>query len=207
VGCILDFRSDRVVLRREVLEICNWTIILLTSSSGTPQLITLGAPTARDFVWLDRRHGALGWDIAERHDASAASMALRAYFKGDFTACDGVAIDPGGSTAQRRTWDAMRRIPAASVASYKLLAASIGRAGAYRSVAFACAANPIPIFIPSHRLLDDRSDRRVRNRRRVRAPADEARRHRRRRAAGRRPERPVSAVRFRRAGCQSAKES
>jgi methylated-DNA-[protein]-cysteine S-methyltransferase len=54
---------------------------------------------------------------------------------------------------QREVWAALRRIPAGQTASYGQVAAAIGRAGAARAVGSACAANPIPLLIPCHRVL------------------------------------------------------
>ncbi len=54
---------------------------------------------------------------------------------------------------QREVWAALRQIPAGQTESYGQVAAAIGRAGAARAVGSACAANPIPLLIPCHRVL------------------------------------------------------
>ena len=65
-------------------------------------------------------------------------------------------LDLRGTTFQRRVWQALRDIPAGERVSYKQLAARIGAAQAARAVAGACAANPIAVAIPCHRVV--RSD-------------------------------------------------
>jgi len=80
-------------------------------------------------------------------------QALRAYFKGDLGALDGVAVDPGGTPFQRRVWSELRKIRAGSTISYGNLAERSGNALARRAVGAANAFNPIPLFIPCHRVI------------------------------------------------------
>jgi len=79
-----------------------------------------------------------------------AKAALEAYF-------DGAALDndlplaPAGSAYRQKVWAALRAIPAGQTRSYAEIARIAG--GSPRSVGGANAANPIPIFIPCHRVL------------------------------------------------------
>jgi AraC family transcriptional regulator of adaptative response/methylated-DNA-[protein]-cysteine methyltransferase len=50
-------------------------------------------------------------------------------------------------------WDALRRIPAGSTASYAEIARRIGAPKATRAVARACATNRIAVAIPCHRVV------------------------------------------------------
>ncbi|GEP03379.1 bifunctional DNA-binding transcriptional regulator/O6-methylguanine-DNA methyltransferase Ada [Methylobacterium oxalidis] len=65
-------------------------------------------------------------------------------------------LDIGGTAFQQRVWDALRRIPAGSTASYADIARAIGAPAAVRAVAQACGANGIAVAIPCHRIV--RSD-------------------------------------------------
>ncbi|MHC1697718.1 MAG: methylated-DNA--[protein]-cysteine S-methyltransferase [Geobacteraceae bacterium] len=65
-------------------------------------------------------------------------------------------LDIRGSTFQQRVWLALREIPAGSTVSYRELAEQIGRPQAVRAVATACAANPVAVLVPCHRVV--RSD-------------------------------------------------
>lgn len=67
-----------------------------------------------------------------------------------------VMLDPQGTPFQHQVWSALRQIPAGKTVSYQVLAERIGAPRAVRAVAGACAANPIAVLIPCHRVL--RSD-------------------------------------------------
>jgi O-6-methylguanine DNA methyltransferase len=59
----------------------------------------------------------------------------------------------GGTTFQQRVWSAMRQIARGKTRSYGEIARSIGKPKAVRAVGGACGANPIPVFVPCHRVL------------------------------------------------------
>jgi AraC family transcriptional regulator of adaptative response/methylated-DNA-[protein]-cysteine methyltransferase len=62
-------------------------------------------------------------------------------------------LDIRGTAFQHRVWDALRRIPAGSTASYAEIARKIGKPKAVRAVARACATNRIAVAIPCHRVI------------------------------------------------------
>ena len=62
-------------------------------------------------------------------------------------------LDIRGTAFQHRVWQALREIPAGSTASYANIAKRIGRPKSVRAVAGACAANPIAVVIPCHRVV------------------------------------------------------
>ena len=62
-------------------------------------------------------------------------------------------LDVRGTAFQVRVWEALRQIPAGQTASYTEVARRIGRPTAVRAVAGACAANPVAIAIPCHRVV------------------------------------------------------
>ncbi len=61
-------------------------------------------------------------------------------------------LAPEGTAFQQRVWQALREIPAGATASYSEIARRIGSPRAARAVAGACAANPIAMLIPCHRV-------------------------------------------------------
>jgi AraC family transcriptional regulator of adaptative response/methylated-DNA-[protein]-cysteine methyltransferase len=65
-------------------------------------------------------------------------------------------LDIRGTAFQHRVWEALRRIPPGTTASYAEIAEAIGASGSARAVARACAANPIAVAVPCHRVV--RSD-------------------------------------------------
>jgi len=62
-------------------------------------------------------------------------------------------LDLRGTPFQRAVWQALRAIPPGRTATYAEVAARIGRPGAARAVARACAANPVAIAVPCHRVV------------------------------------------------------
>ncbi len=62
-------------------------------------------------------------------------------------------LDVRGTAFQQRVWAALRAIPAGKTVSYTELAQRIGSPAAVRAVAGACAANPVAVAIPCHRVV------------------------------------------------------
>lgn len=62
-------------------------------------------------------------------------------------------LDIRGTAFQQRVWQALREIPPGLTASYADIAQRIGSPKAVRAVAQACAANPIAVAIPCHRVV------------------------------------------------------
>lgn len=62
-------------------------------------------------------------------------------------------LDVRGTAFQQLVWDALRRIPPGETITYAGLAEAIGRPGAARAVAGACAANKLAVAIPCHRVV------------------------------------------------------
>ncbi|MEO3427847.1 methylated-DNA--[protein]-cysteine S-methyltransferase [Pelagibius sp. CAU 1746] len=81
------------------------------------------------------------------HDAA---QQLRDYFAGARRQFD-LPLKPRGSEFHRAVWREMLAIPYGQTKSYGDLAKATGSIA--RAVGTACGANPIPIFIPCHRVL------------------------------------------------------
>lgn len=62
-------------------------------------------------------------------------------------------LDIRGTAFQQRVWQALRKIPAGSTASYADIANRIGSPKAVRAVAQACAKNSLAVAIPCHRVI------------------------------------------------------
>jgi O-6-methylguanine DNA methyltransferase len=58
-----------------------------------------------------------------------------------------------GTDFQRRVWRALCAIAPGRTRSYAEVAAAVGQPRAARAVGGACGANPIPVFVPCHRVL------------------------------------------------------
>jgi methylated-DNA-[protein]-cysteine S-methyltransferase len=79
-----------------------------------------------------------------------AARQMVAYFAGEITGFD-LPLDPGGSELERRVFDAMRAIPYGRTRTYGEIAKDTGLLP--NEVGQGCAANPIPVIIPCHRVL------------------------------------------------------
>ncbi|MGH8665477.1 MAG: bifunctional DNA-binding transcriptional regulator/O6-methylguanine-DNA methyltransferase Ada [Burkholderiales bacterium] len=62
-------------------------------------------------------------------------------------------LDVRGTAFQQRVWEALRKIPFGTTASYSEIAQRIGAPGAARAVAQACASNRLAVAIPCHRVV------------------------------------------------------
>jgi len=62
-------------------------------------------------------------------------------------------LDVRGTAFQHRVWRALRGIPPGTTATYAEIARRIGAPRAVRAVAGACAANPLAVAIPCHRVI------------------------------------------------------
>ena len=58
-----------------------------------------------------------------------------------------------GTDFQKAVWKEMQKIPRGQTRTYGEVAKAIGRPHAVRAVGTACGANPIPLFIPCHRIV------------------------------------------------------
>lgn len=72
------------------------------------------------------------------------------YFEGQLL---NLPVDVNGTDFQKRVWSAIASIPYGETRSYNQIAEMIGKPKAYRAVANACGANPVPLIIPCHRVI------------------------------------------------------
>lgn len=104
---------------------------------------------------IARIHPRLRPDAVAEADTDAAA-AVAAYYGGDITAIDEVAVAQQGTPLQVVGWSALRRIAAGRPLSYAQFAAELGQPSAVRAAASICARNAPALFVPCHRVL--RSD-------------------------------------------------
>lgn len=138
------------------------TILCARHPSALGELLLIGerAPdgtTVLTGCYLpDHRRGPLG-DAAWREDPAAfvpIAAALDRHLAGDVAATEKIPVAfRSGTQFQRRTWEALRGIPAGTIVTYGELAARLGRPGAARAVGSAVARNPVSIVVPCHRVV------------------------------------------------------
>jgi methylated-DNA-[protein]-cysteine S-methyltransferase len=59
-----------------------------------------------------------------------------------------------GTEFEKKVWLALRDIPYGETRTYKWLAEKIGKPAAFRAVGRALSRNPLPIFLPCHRVIE-----------------------------------------------------
>jgi O-6-methylguanine DNA methyltransferase len=123
-----------------------WRFLLLSRATGVRYLDLRGTSLSE----LERRLGA---EIVVDDPRNAQAVReLEEYLAGTRRAFSS-RLDVVGTPFQREVWAAVSRIPYGVTTSYGEIAAAIGRPQAARAVGAAVGANPIPIFVPCHRVL------------------------------------------------------
>ena len=130
---------------------CTLGAILVAASERGVCAILMGddpAALARDLqdrfpratlIGCDRKFERLVAKVVRFVEAPARGLAL--------------PLDVRGTAFQQRVWQALQKIPAASIATYSEIAKRIGAPQAVRAVAGACAANALAVAIPCHRVV------------------------------------------------------
>lgn len=103
----------------------------------------LAAEVAKEFA-----AGTLVRDDAAMADVMSALCLLA---RGDHAPA--LPCDVAGTAFQARVWSALQDIPPGETRTYAEVAAAIGRPGASRAVARACATNQVALVIPCHRVV------------------------------------------------------
>ncbi len=89
-------------------------------------------------------------EIHRSDDVMESVKTVLRYFEGQFLS---LPVDIQGTGFQRRVWTALMTIPYGETRTYQQIADLIGASRAHRAVANACAANPVPLIVPCHRVV------------------------------------------------------
>lgn len=93
-----------------------------------------------------------GYIKRETDTLKDANQQLQEYFKGERKSFS-LTLAPFGTEFMVKVWNALNDIPYGETRSYKDIAQKTGHNLAYRAVGLANNRNPIPIFIPCHRVI------------------------------------------------------
>ncbi len=113
--------------------------------------VTLGAQAA-DLVRSLRREFPGATFVEDAHTLRPWLRQIVNAIQGRTAAAD-VPLDVRATAFQWQVWTALRTIPPGETRTYAEVAASLGRRGSARAVARACAANPVAIAVPCHRVV------------------------------------------------------
>ena len=131
----------------------SWGPIVVTASGGRVTSCTL--PELRSeprspFAWKGARVRLAG--KTDRRVLKKAEHFLKSTFAGEASEVPSYEW-PDGTPFMCRVWRALAGIPRGATVEYGVLARRIGRPGGARAVGRVCGANPLPVFIPCHRVL------------------------------------------------------
>src|SRR5579885_1548468 len=137
-------------------------LLVAMSGAGLAMIYFLDVPqasAAEAIAMLRRRR----FDVIEDGEAVApVGEEIRRFLGGDLSALvTPVDLSLVESPFQRRVLERLRKVPAGAVMSYQGLAAAVGAPRASRAVGGTMASNPIPVYVPCHRVI--RSDGSVGN--------------------------------------------
>lgn len=91
-------------------------------------------------------------EIKETKLLKEASIQLNKYISGELKGFN-LPLSPKGTEFMNEVWNGLCEIPYGEVLTYKEMGEKVGRPKAARAVGLACNRNPIPIFIPCHRIV------------------------------------------------------
>lgn len=105
-------------------------------------------------MWLGDRISLVEEDCLQEETPllREAKSQLDAYFAGRLKAFD-LPLNPVGTDFQLKVWKALGTIPYGETLTYGGLAERVGNTRASRAVGMANSRNPLPVFIPCHRVI------------------------------------------------------
>ncbi len=132
-------------------------LIFVASTNKGVCAISIPENTKKDFFdWIGKHFE--GYELEESASKNEQIVGeFRRYFNGTPMQFKS-KLDPHGTEFQRRVWSELKKIPYASVITYKELAKRVGRPEGYQAVGRANATNPLPIVIPCHRVVGSDDD-------------------------------------------------
>jgi len=91
-------------------------------------------------------------EIRETEVIREAFRQLAAYLAGDLKSFS-LPLTPRGTDFMQKVWKILCQVPFGKTASYREVAIAAGNPGGARAVGMANNRNPVPIFIPCHRII------------------------------------------------------
>ena len=109
-------------------------------------------PASREET-LERLVRAGATEPADESEAAPLLELARRAAEGEEVDARSVVSLPEGTAFQRAVWEAMLSIPRGETLSYGDIARMVGKPGAARAVGQVVGHNPIPLFVPCHRVV------------------------------------------------------
>ena len=128
-------------------------VLIARSTSGVCAILLGGAKLEADLATRFPKANIVADESVVRDDLARV---VRFVDKPSEGLC--LSLDMRGTPFQRRVWEKLRAIPAGRTATYMELARWISPLASPRAVASACAANPIALAVPCHRVVRSNGD-------------------------------------------------
>lgn len=145
----MSIYTDTAILEQIPTPIGRFGVAI--TSEGLGRLTFPSEPFSRCEAWLHR--WAPGVELSRNSRVSASvSEQLTAYLEGDLREFT-VPVALRGTSFQLDVWKSLLGIAYGETRSYAQIATEIGRPGAVRAVGLANGSNPIPVFVPCHRVV------------------------------------------------------
>jgi AraC family transcriptional regulator of adaptative response/methylated-DNA-[protein]-cysteine methyltransferase len=137
--CTVDSPLGRMLVAATDIGVC--TIAFGDSNAEVMEILRGRFPKAE----LVAEKGPSGW-LAEAVAFVTSQM-------GEHPLAANFPLDVRATAFQQRVWKALQEIPRGKTRSYSELAAQLGSPTATRAIAGACAANPVAVIVPCHRVV------------------------------------------------------
>jgi methylated-DNA-[protein]-cysteine S-methyltransferase len=127
----------------------------LYGAEGERGLVALTIPShdLRDFGRMLDQRAPASRHLPVEPEATASGRQLGEYLAGRRQVLDAPLDLEGLSEFSAAVLSEVRRIPFGQTRTYGEVAKAVGRPGAARAVGQAVGANPVPIFVPCHRVV------------------------------------------------------
>ncbi|MGH8714437.1 MAG: methylated-DNA--[protein]-cysteine S-methyltransferase [Casimicrobiaceae bacterium] len=126
-------------------------VLLIAAAEGGICMVTFDDRVESLEPRLRRRFGH--FFHLEAGDPFAVERRLRRYFDGRLRALEGAPLGLHGTPMQSRVWDMLRALGPGELTTYAALAERLGMPRAQRAVGVCLASNPVPLFVPCHRVV------------------------------------------------------
>jgi len=143
------FNAEQITY--EVSDCWIGKVLIAQSSTGVCGIL-LGDSAAELVRNLNQRLPEALLRAGGTHAGHAATVAAAAAYICNPAEEAKLQLDLRGTAFQQKVWQHLRKIPFGSTLSYTEVAIAIGMPTAARAVASACAANPVAVVIPCHRV-------------------------------------------------------
>jgi methylated-DNA-[protein]-cysteine S-methyltransferase len=129
-------------------------LLIVSDAKRCVRALDFADHRARLLRLLEKHYGNVDLVSGNAVHADVAGP-LDRYFAGNLTALDQIRTATNGSELERRVWDALRRIPVGTTASYKGVAHSLGLMDPRAAIDIGAAnkENPVAIIVPCHRVI------------------------------------------------------